>query len=317
MSRLLLTSWCCSSHPETVTPGVRAFTCTIWGCMKSQCWHGPRFAPSFTSQPFFTECLVSEVELVNGSREYGPKESPPVARSPVLVLNSEKMGATILIVLWFPCFLPWLCIAWCHHGAASPKHLGDREMREGEALSVVRDKRSTVSWSVSEYKRSHHSSLFQSFTTSVAFIAQSTLTLWHLKPKERLLFPHKKGSQRFLWDLESWESLRGDRYTLTMGKGLSPSHLLRYLYRMCRVYPKTHGKGLAVISRRWGSTSCLIWIERWWHKLAYKPVFCCYTEGPETVNALLWPALPEVLVMDLWWDSTLCQAAVEGSSLHG
>lgn len=35
-----------------------------------------------------------------------------------------------------------------------------------------------------------------------------------------------------------------------MGKGLSPSHLLRYLYRMCRVYPKTHGKGLAVISRR-------------------------------------------------------------------
>lgn len=147
---------------------------------------------------------------------------------------------------------------------------------EGEALSIFMDKRSTVSWSVSVYEGSTHSSPSQSypFTPSVAFIAQSPWTPWHLKLHERLIFPDK-GLLKIslgLGELGNHWRETDRRCTLTMGKGLSPSHLLRYLCRMCRIYPKTHSKGFAVISRRWGSTSCLIWIERWWHKPAYQPV---------------------------------------------
>lgn len=108
--------------------------------------------------------IVWELELFNGSREYGPKGSHPEVRSPETVLwqlEDVSYNLHCFAVSLFS-FLT-LHKPDSHHGAAFPSRVGDNKMTtfpERSSLHIQgRDERSTVSWSMSVCERSLYSSL--------------------------------------------------------------------------------------------------------------------------------------------------------------
>lgn len=232
--------------------------------------------PVLTQPPFCSLLYVSafihrisivwELELFNGSREYGPKGSHPEVRSPETVLwqlEDVSYNLHCFAVSLFS-FLT-LHKPDSHHGAAFPSCVGDNKMTTFPERSSLHIQGREV-YSVLKHECVWEEPLLLSFyIPSVAFISQRTLTPLNLKPKERLFFPAKR-TQRFLWDLENLGIFEETQLERVYSKNRERTQCK---VRMCRICPKEHGKGSAMTDERWGGISCLIWIERCWHKPAY------------------------------------------------